>query len=169
MLTIHRWPNVPLECWPNVGPTRWPNVGPTWWRQHVVPLTLALRRTNTLALRRADEQNYIGPFYDVGLTCTYNHGQTLAQHRAYTLSYCWANMMALRRTNMLALRRADEQNCIGPTPFLWCWANVHVQPWARNVLKFIAKSLGPGRHTCWYRYNKKILQLSVRLLLGRAR
>ena len=25
------------------------------------PLTLALRTTNTLALRRADEQNYIGP------------------------------------------------------------------------------------------------------------
>ena len=53
LLTIHRWPNVPLACWPNVGPTR--------WHQHIGPLTLALRRANMLALRRADEQNYIGP------------------------------------------------------------------------------------------------------------
>ena len=90
LLTIHRWPNVPLEywpnvgptCWPNVGPTCWPNVGPTRWHQHVGPLTLALCRTNMLALRRADEQNYVGPtpFYDVGPTCTYYHGPTLAQH-----------------------------------------------------------------------------------------
>ena len=32
--------------------------------------------------RRADEQNYAGPtpFYDVGQTCTYYHGSTLAHH-----------------------------------------------------------------------------------------
>ena len=96
-----------LLRWPYVEPTRWPYVGP------MSKITLGQRL-----------------FYDVGPTCTYNHGQTLAQHRAYTLAYGWANMMALRRTNTLALRRADEQNYIGPTPFLWCWANVHVQPWA---------------------------------------
>ena len=103
MLTIHRWPTVPRACWPNVGPNQ--------RHQHVGPLTLALRRANMLALRRADEQNYIGP------TCTYYHGQTLAQYRAYMLAYCWTNMITLRRTNMLALRRYYEQNYIGPMPF----------------------------------------------------
>ena len=59
--------------WPNIRPTRWSIVGPTWW-PYVEPTCWPYRGPMskiTMGQRL---------FYDVGPTCTYYHGPTLAQH-----------------------------------------------------------------------------------------
>ena len=119
------------------------NSGLVWQKFRVWPKEHALY-TQIAWMRLANVGLWLVSWLMVGVGFV-----TLGQRRGQRATLHWANADCQRWPNVatdagptlanvgpthssgtVAQRMADEQNYVGPTPFLWCWANMHVLPWA---------------------------------------